>query len=230
MLTLMAGSWKLTILPVIANALPEFPTTLATNKQEIVAHMWTYSDNSPQALSIKQKKHQRPTSCARTKLREKREHDDEKKDRTKKIHKSIIRILENAAAARALEVNLELAEVCQKFLNAHTKGSAEQDPSHQFNKLNLTEVCFAPGIVQRLYHGKFISTNLSTPSNFTAFAFYKQPPFLCVKQENYLFCHLIHKIGIKQLPEEIKSSLMQDVIVPNNYTLLGVQLQYIVGA
>jgi hypothetical protein len=63
-----------------------------------------------------------------------------------------------------------------------------------------------------------------------AFAFYKQPPLLSVKQDNYLICHLIHKISIKQSPSKIKSSLMQDVIVPKDYTLLGVQLQYFVGA
>jgi hypothetical protein len=66
-------------------------------------------------------------------IERKRKHDDEKKDRTKKIHKSIIRMLENAAAASALEVNMKLAEGCQKLLNANTKGSAEQDLSHQFN-------------------------------------------------------------------------------------------------
>jgi hypothetical protein len=92
---------------------------------------------------------------------------------TKKINKSIIRMLENKAAASALEVDLELAEGCQKFLNANTKGSAEQDLSQRFDKLNLIDVCFAQGIVQRLYHGKFISANSSTPSNFTAFAFFK---------------------------------------------------------
>jgi hypothetical protein len=56
--------------PVFANALPDSPTTQSTNRQEIVEHMLTYSDNSPQASPIKQKKHQCPTSCARTKLRE----------------------------------------------------------------------------------------------------------------------------------------------------------------
>ena len=54
-------------------------------------------------------------------IKRKREHDNEKKDRTKKIHKSIIRMLENAAATSASEVDLELAEGCQKFLNANTK-------------------------------------------------------------------------------------------------------------
>jgi hypothetical protein len=41
---------------------------------------------------------------------------------------------------------------------------------------------------------------------------------------------LIHEVGIKQSPKEIKSSLMQDVIIPKDYTSLGVQLQYFVGA
>jgi hypothetical protein len=165
----------------------------------------------------------------KNKIDRKREHDDKKKYRTRKIHKSIIRMLENAAAASALEVDLELAEGCQKFLNANTRGSAEQDLSHQFDKLNLTDICFSPGIVQCLFHGKFISANLSIPSNFMAFAFNEQPPLLCVKQDNYLICNLIHKINIKQSPKEIKSSLMQDLIVSKDYTLLGVQLQYFVG-
>jgi hypothetical protein len=71
---------------------------------------------------------------------------------------------------------------------------------------------------------------LSTPSNFTAFAFYEQLPLSCVKQDNYQICHSIHEMGIKQSPKEFKSSLMQDVIVPKDYTWLGVQLQYFVGA
>ena len=66
----------------------------------------------------------------KNKIERKRENDDEKKYRMKKIHKSIIRMLENAAAASALEVDLKLVEGCQKFLNADTKASAEQDLSH----------------------------------------------------------------------------------------------------
>jgi hypothetical protein len=56
------------------------------------------------------------------------------------------------------------------------------------------------------------------------------PPLLCVKQDNYLICHLIHEVGIKQSPDKIISSLMQDVIVTKDYTSSGMQLQYFVGA
>jgi hypothetical protein len=71
-----------------------------------------------------------PNQLRKNKIERKREHDGEKKDRTKKIHKSIICMLKNAAMASTLEVNLELAEGCQKILKANTKGSAEQDQSH----------------------------------------------------------------------------------------------------
>jgi hypothetical protein len=46
-------------------------------------------------------------------------------------------MLENTAVASAFVVDLKLAEGCQKILNT-------QDLSHQFNKLNLTDVCLDP--------------------------------------------------------------------------------------
>jgi hypothetical protein len=54
------------------NALPDSPTTPVTSRQEKVENMRTYCYNSWQAPPIKQKKHRRPTSCARTKLRERK--------------------------------------------------------------------------------------------------------------------------------------------------------------
>jgi hypothetical protein len=56
-------------------------------------------------------------------IERKREHDDEKKDRTEKIHKSIIHMIENAAAASSLEVDLELEDGCQ---NSSTLTQKEQ--------------------------------------------------------------------------------------------------------
>lgn len=163
-------------------------------------------------------------------IERKRELDDEKKDRTKKIHKSIIRMLENASATSAMEIDLDMAESCMKFINSDSKGTAAQELSHQFEELNLTDVCFAPGIVQKLYLGEFINPNTSTPNNFTPFAFYEQAPLSSIKQDDYIICHLIQEHGIKQTSEEIKSSLKQEVIVPKDFTSLGVQLQYFVGA
>jgi hypothetical protein len=103
-------------------------------------HSGAYADVLRQltvSIARQTKKASTSNQLRKNKIERKREHDDEKKDRRKKIHKSIILMLENAAAASALEVDLELAKGCQKFLNANTKESAEQDLSHLFNKLNF---------------------------------------------------------------------------------------------
>ena len=164
-------------------------------------------------------------------IERKREHDDEKKDRTKKyLHTSTIRMLVNASATSKLEVDTELTQPCRKFLNASSQGHAEQELHHQFNSLNLTDVCFAPGTVQNLYLGEFIYGNSSAPSNFTVFAFFEQPPLSNAKQENYLTCHLIHENGQKQSLDEIKASMKQEVIVPKEYATMVIQFQYFVGA
>lgn len=139
-------------------------------------------------------------------------------------------MLENGSVTSKLEIDVQLTQACRKFLNASSQGHAEQELHHQFNTLNLTDVCFAPGTIQNLYLGEFTYGNSSSPSNFTVFAFFEQPPLSNAKQENYITCHLIHENGQKQSMEEIKASMKQEVIVPKDYTLMGTQLQYFVGA
>jgi hypothetical protein len=48
-LTQTMQNWKLTILPIVANASPASLTPPATNRQEMMEQMRTSSDNSPQA-------------------------------------------------------------------------------------------------------------------------------------------------------------------------------------
>jgi hypothetical protein len=162
-------------------------------------------------------------------IERKREHDDEKKDRIRKyLHPSIVKMLTHASATSRLEIDTELTSACKKFLNASTQGHAEQELSHQFETLNLLDVCFAPGIIQNLYLGEFIYGNTSCPSNFTVFAFFEQPPLSDAKQQSYLACHLIHENGQKQSLDDIKASLKQEVVIPKDFTSLGMQLQYFV--
>ena len=164
-------------------------------------------------------------------INRKKEHDDDKKDRTKKfIHPSIIRMLKNASATSKMDLDPELPESCKKFLNSSNQGHAEQELCHQFESLNLSDVCFAPGTIQNLFLGEFVYGNSSSPSNFTVFAFYEQPPLSDEKQSNYLICHLIHEKGTKQSVDDIKQSMKQEVIVPWDFNTMGAQLQYFVAA
>jgi hypothetical protein len=133
------------------------------------------------------------------KIKQKKEHDNEKKARTKRfLHPSIICMLKHESAASILEINTKLTKSCKKFLNATSQGHAEQELSHQFDMLNLMDICFAPSTIQYLYLGKFYYGNTSSPSNFTIFASFEQPPLSNVKQENYLTCHLVHENGQRQ--------------------------------
>lgn len=65
-------------------------------------------------------------------IKRKREHDDEKKDRTKKyLHASIMRMIKNGLATSRLEIDTQLTQACLKFLNATSQGHAEQELHHQ---------------------------------------------------------------------------------------------------
>ncbi len=164
-------------------------------------------------------------------IERKKDYDVEKKDRTKKfLHPSVLKMLIHALASSRLEIDTELTSSCKKFLNASSQGHAEQELSHQFDTLNLLDVCFAPGVIQNMYLGEFTYGNSCCPSNFTVFAFFEQPPLSNSKQQSYLTCHLIHENGHKQLLDEVKASLKQEVVVPKDFTTLGMQLQYFVGA
>lgn len=166
----------------------------------------------------------------REEIDRKKDKDDQTKDRTKKIHSSIIRMLELASAITAADAIVNLAESCKSFLNAENKGLAEQTLTHQFEERGLTEVALATGTVQALFHGEFLYSDPSTPSNFTAFAFFEQQPLCNTRQHNYLTCSLIQQQGQRLTLEEIKASLKQEVVVPKDFTELGTQLQLFVGA
>ncbi len=57
--------------------------------------------------------------------------EDSKKDRTKKIHPSIIKMICRAAASRGNETKV-LPETCARFFNQESVGMAQYDLVHQF--------------------------------------------------------------------------------------------------
>ena len=92
------------------------------------------------------------------------------------MHHSIIWMFEMASAQDASDTALTLVPSCRSFLNAESKGIAKQELYHQFTELRLLDVALAEGTVQALYHGKFLYSNSSTPSNFAIFAFNECSP------------------------------------------------------
>lgn len=124
----------------ITNFMANFATQTATNGNE-------NSDVLKQlTASIARQTEEAATSnqLRKEEIERKREHEDEKKDRTKRfLHPSITRMLQHASATSRLEIDTELTQPCKKFLNASTQGHAQQELSHQFDTLNLTDVSLA---------------------------------------------------------------------------------------
>ena len=108
--------------------------------------------------------------------------EDSKKDRTKKIHLSIIRMIGRAAASRGNESEI-LPASCIRFLSQDNVGMAQYDLVHQFKELNAPE---------------FLYADSSTPSNFIIFAFRKQEPNTDTCQEDFLVCYLLREEGQKK--------------------------------
>ncbi len=96
--------------------------------------------------------------------------EDSKRDRTKKIHPSIIRMIGRATAPRGDE-SVTLPASCTRFLNQDNVGMAQYDLVHQFKELNAPDITFPMGTTNALYLGQFLYSDSSTPSNFTIFAF-----------------------------------------------------------
>ncbi len=66
-------------------------------------------------------------------INQRMDHDEEKKDRTKKyLHPSIIKMIKNVTTMSKMDLDPEICEPCKQFLNASSQGHAEQELSHQF--------------------------------------------------------------------------------------------------
>ncbi len=155
--------------------------------------------------------------------------EESKKDQTKKIHPSLIKMICRAAALNSTNKTKALPATCSHFINQENVGMAQYDLVHQFKELVFQDIAFASGTTQALFIGEFLYSNSSTPSNFTIFAFHEQEPSSDKCQQDYLICHLIHVEGQKKTLEEIRALLKQLAHVPSDFNSLGIQIQ-LVGA
>jgi hypothetical protein len=136
--------------------------------------------------------------------------DKSKKDWTKKIHPSILKMIVRAAAQSSNNENKNLLVTFTHFVNCDNVGMAQYDHVHQFKEQGFPDVAFALCTTQALFIGEFLYTNSSTPSNFTNFAFHKQASNSNNCQQDYLICHLLHW-GPKEVIRRDKALLKQAV-------------------
>ncbi len=156
--------------------------------------------------------------------------DELKKDRTKKNHTLIIKMIRRASAKSSTDESEALLVTCTRFINSENVGMAQYKLIHQFKELGFPNIGFAQGMVQALYIGNFLYSDSSTASNFTVSAFHKVEPLSNSCQKDYLICQLVQTQGQKKMLNKIKASLKQTVHIPSDFNGMGTQLQVFAAA
>jgi hypothetical protein len=102
--------------------------------------------------------------------------EEEKKDRTKKLHWTIVNMLKQAASTDQNDKDKEIAPTCLRFINSDNVSLAQYNLIHQFKECRILDVTFALGTTQALYLGGFLYADSSSPNNFMVFSFHEQEP------------------------------------------------------
>jgi hypothetical protein len=158
------------------------------------------------------------------------EHEEKKKDKTKDLHPAIMNMLLRPAVTYSNDKREVITQTCQRFINANNVGQAQSKLINQFKTGGFPDVTFALGTTQALFLGKFLYADLSSPSNFTIFAFHKQEPNSSNQQTYFLICHFIQEQGQKKSLDKFKASFKQAVHILSDFVSLGTKLQLFVGA
>ncbi len=116
--------------------------------------------------------------------------EESKKDRTKKNHTLIIKMIGRASAKSSTDKLEALLATCTRFIDLENVRMAQYELIHQFKELGFPNISFAQGTVQALYIGDFLYSDSSTPSNFTVFAFHEVEPLSNSRQKDYLVSQL----------------------------------------
>jgi hypothetical protein len=153
--------------------------------------------------------------------------EENTKDSTKRLHRSILKMVSCAIATHSIDKNEALPATFTHFINCDNVGMVQHDPIHQFTDLGYMDISFALGTTQALFMGEFPYADSSTPSNFTIFAFHKQEPNSNEHQNDYHICHLE---GQKKSLDKIKASLKQTANMPNDHNGLRMQFQLFTAA
>jgi len=166
-----------------------------------------------------------------------REKDEIKKDRLKKLHKSVTNMIIMASASYVsvgdemeLRVPTEPVESCKDFYACESTGLAEQELYEQFKALNIPDVDFAHGTVQAILAGILLYNVGGSPSNFSAFCFCKQNPVQSDGPSEALILHLAATQGRGRTIEEINSSTKQKTEAPTTFEDLSSRIKFIAGA
>jgi hypothetical protein len=141
----------------------------------------------------------------------------EKKDRTKKFHPSIVRMLKMAASDDGETMADEIAISASLFFNCSTIGAAEQELQTQLETMGLGWAGFASGLTTSMYMAHIFWANLIEPKNFSAFFCYRRQANDQDHTGRFIVLHLQERLGKAKSLDEIKASMKQTLTVPKDF-------------
>jgi hypothetical protein len=183
-----------------------------------------------EGISRQTEEAERSNMMHREDLNRRKEKDEEKRDKTKKLHRSTVSMLLMASATTNERAAPKLVQTATDFFNSENTGLADMELSQNFAAIGLKEVNFAHGVVQAFHSGQFTYFNPSAPSNFTIFAFTEREPLSSDLQSRTMFLHLAATQGKGKTLDEIKSSAKQVVSIPTDFDAFLRQIYYFLGA
>ena len=101
-----------------------------------------------------------------------------------------------------------------------------------FEKLELEDAAFSPGLTHLLYVGQFLWADPGTLSNFLAFSFFEMEYESCHQQQHHrhILCHLVQTRGQGRTLDELTKAVKLEVKAPDTYKKLYLQLEIFAGA
>jgi len=213
----------------IFSSLDEVQTQAATNPNNDAVMTQLSSSISHQA-----EKTAEANNLRREELQLRKDREEHKKDKLKKLHPSVKNMLINAAATYCQEENeyrthAELPSSCMAFFNSENVGTADQELAEQFEAMGMPEASYSQATVQALWAGHFLYVAGMEPSNFTAFGFNEQTPTLVAGPNRTLLLYLAATQGKGKTTEEISRSTKQWVKAPTTYEELNMQIALMMG-
>ena len=208
-----------------SNPLPAgIPPTFSNPTDAILLQLWN-------GISCQNNEAQAMNDLLTCQLDHNIEKDDKKKDRLKKLHPSVSKLLLFASAEDAHTVPSDVTEACKRFINSETEGLADLELNIQLQERNLLDVAFSSGFTQAIYNGRFRWSDQSTPSNFSPFSMFEVDPIQASEQQNrHFILHILLTQGKGRTIDKIKSSNKQIVKAPSSYLEMIQQLKYFAGA
>ena len=77
---------------------------------------------------------------------------EKKKNRLKKLHPSVLKLILFTSAKDPSRVPSYVTASCERFINSEKKGLADLELNTQFKESNLHDVDFSVGFTQALYN------------------------------------------------------------------------------